>query len=186
MNTPASQQPAAITHEISAPTVEQLVAADAAVKHYASRFTPAGLGILRDLWLTEPELAISIAVGTLEIPQASAARHEGEKLAATLRMHRGAREAFVELYVRDPKSAQKLAGEMPPLPAGENPAKDSHTIPPPRPMHRLRSDSDFELTDAEKAHEQAMLIKQIREEGRYTDYSRAHDEARRRSPSLFL
>lgn len=56
---------------------------------------------------------------------------------------------------------------------------------PPSPQHDPNADPNATMTDDEKVAQQNALIKEIRGDGKFTDYEGARAEARRRKPELF-
>jgi hypothetical protein len=87
-----------------------------------------------------------------------------------------ARVVVVELLMRDEEAGKALLKALPVLPKAEQ-----QEMPPPPQHDPMAGPRSAEA----KAAAAAELIKAVQKEGRYTDYSNAREEARRRNPTLF-
>lgn len=88
----------------------------------------------------------------------------------------GAREEMVCLLVKDKNCGMRLMAGL-----KELPDPDKFTMPPP-PMHDPEAGP---TSPEERSAAGEALIKEVRKEGRFSDYTTAREEARRRNPSLF-
>jgi hypothetical protein len=96
-----------------------------------------------------------------------------------------ARARIRAILISDREAGMEILNGLPAAAATTSATGGEEKKDPPAPVHQPNNGDPPQMSADEKAAEAEKLIKDIKAEGKFTDYTSAREEARRRKPELF-